>query len=55
MRENIALQLRGEFFNAFNTPIFGLPNQAFGNRQFGTITSQANDPRQVQLAMRLVF
>jgi hypothetical protein len=55
VRENIDLQLRGEIFNAFNTPIFGLPNQAFGNRQFGTITSQANDPRQVQLALRLVF
>jgi hypothetical protein len=55
LREAIELQFRGEFFNAFNTPIFQLPNQAFGNRQFGTIAGQANDPRQVQLALRLVF
>lgn len=27
----------------------------FGNRNFGRITSQQNDPRSVQFALRLVF
>jgi hypothetical protein len=35
--------------------MFGLPNTAFGDRNFGRITSQNNDPRQVQLGLRLVF
>jgi len=55
IRENLRLQARGEFFNAFNSPMFGLPNTAFGGANFGRITSQANDPRQVQLALKLIF
>ncbi len=49
------LQFRAEMFNAANTPIFDLPNQAFGSVAFGTITSQRNDPRQVQFGLRLFF
>ncbi len=55
IREQVRLHLRAEFFNAFNSPMFGLPNSAFGNRAFGTITGTMNDPRQVQLALRLTF
>ena len=55
VKENLRLQFRGELFNAFNMPMFGLPNQSFGARNFGMITSQQNDPRQVQLALRLTF
>jgi len=55
VREGVRLQFRGELFNAFNMPIFGLPNQSYGSRNFGMITSQQNDPRQVQLALRLTF
>jgi hypothetical protein len=55
IKERFRLQARGEFFNAFNSPMFGLPNTSFGNRNFGRITSQQNDPRQVQLALRLMF
>ena len=43
------------WFNSTNTPIFGLPNTGFGSAAFGTISSQQNDPRQVQLALRLHF
>lgn len=53
--EGVRLQARGELFNAFNSPMFGLPNTRFGNRNFGRITSQQNDPRQVQFALRLMF
>jgi hypothetical protein len=53
--ERMKLQFRAEAFNATNSPMFGLPNQAFGNANFGLITSQANKPRQVQMALRLYF
>ena len=33
----------------------GLPNTTFGNRNFGRITSQQNDPRQGQVALRLML
>lgn len=55
IKEGLRLQARGEFFNAFNSPMFGLPNTAFGGANFGRITSQENDPRQVQLALKLIF
>jgi hypothetical protein len=53
--ERVSLQLRGEFFNIFNTPRFGKPNGNFGTSQFGIVSSQANNPRDVQLALRLSF
>jgi hypothetical protein len=55
VREGMRLQFRAEFFNAFNTPIFGAPGTGFGSRSFGVITSTMEDPRQTQLALRLVF
>ena len=55
LRESLRLQFRAEMFNATNTPVFGLPNGGFGTANFGVISSQANRPRQVQLALRLYF
>jgi hypothetical protein len=49
------LQLRGEFLNLTNTPEFGLPGRTLAAAGFGLIGNQANAPRQVQLALRLVF
>jgi hypothetical protein len=49
------LQFRSEFFNVFNTPQFGYPNQTFGTSQFGQVTSQINNPRLIQFALRLSF
>jgi hypothetical protein len=49
-----ALELRGEVFNATNTPPLGPPNATAGSAAFGTITS-AGDPRVVQLALKFVF
>lgn len=48
------LELRGEVFNATNTPPLGAPNTTVGAAAFGTITS-AGDPRVVQLAVKLLF
>lgn len=52
--ERSYLQFRGELFNAFNHPDFGLPNRSMGSSGFGTITG-ATDPRTVQLGLRFVF
>jgi len=49
------LQLRGEFFNVFNRVRFGDPGLALGTSQFGVITSQANSPRRIQFALKLLF
>ncbi len=53
--ERVNLQYRAEFFNLLNTPQFGLPNDAIGNANAGTITSIVGNPRQVQMGLRLVF
>jgi hypothetical protein len=53
--EKSTLQLRGEFFNLFNTVRFDAPNGGFGNPGFGSINAQENLPRNVQLALRFSF
>lgn len=53
--EQRSFQFRTELFNAFNTPQFGFPNQNLNNIQFGLINSQANAPRQIQLALKFLF
>jgi hypothetical protein len=53
--ERWILQFRAEFFNLFNTPQFGEPNGSFGNPQFNRVTTQANNPRDIQFALRLSF
>jgi hypothetical protein len=61
IRESLNLQFRAEFFNIFNRANFGLPvSGAFSgtgtpNSQFGKITSIVGTPRQVQLALKLIF
>ncbi|HEX8999449.1 MAG TPA: TonB-dependent receptor, partial [Blastocatellia bacterium] len=53
--ERLNAQFRLEAINALNTPIFRLTNTAFGNANFGRITSQANFPRTVQVSVRLFW
>jgi len=54
--ERMKLQLRAEAFNLANTPGFGAPNTSLTSPSFGQVTpQQANDPRIVQLALRLMF
>jgi len=49
------LQFRSEFFNLANHVRFGAPGATFGNATLGVVSSQANNPRQIQLALRLLF
>jgi hypothetical protein len=55
IRERFNIQFRAQTFNAFNTPLFGGPNTAFGSANFGAITNQANFPRYLQLGLRLTY
>jgi hypothetical protein len=55
-KEGIQIQFRFESFNTFNTPWFGQANTTFGNARFGLLgNSQANDPRNTQVALKLSF
>jgi Carboxypeptidase regulatory-like domain len=53
--EHLGLQFRAEFFNIFNRPEFGPPGTTVGTPQFGVVSSQVNNPRLVQLAMKFLF
>ncbi len=53
--ERLKLEYRAEAFNSWNTPLFGGANGAVNSAAFGTITSQANSPRQLQMALKLLF
>ncbi|MBC8167870.1 MAG: hypothetical protein H7Y20_18630, partial [Bryobacteraceae bacterium] len=53
--ERLLLTFRAEFFNVFNRVVFDSPQGNVNNPNFGRISSQANTPRQGQLALRLEF
>jgi len=57
VKEKFTLQVRGEFFNAFNiiNPGNANGNASTGNQNFGRITSISGSPRDIQLAMKLSF
>jgi outer membrane receptor protein involved in Fe transport len=54
-REGMHVELQGRFFNLLNTPQFAAPNTSVTSSAFGTVTSQANQPRNIQVALRIVF
>ena len=56
--ERMGLEFRTEFFNLFNHAQFGFPGTSFvaGNANgFGKVTSQLNNPRLIQFALKFVF
>jgi Carboxypeptidase regulatory-like domain len=56
IREAMNFEIRGEFFNILNTPIFGTPSTSLGSSSFGVVSmTQVNDPRFGQLTARLNF
>lgn len=53
--ERVTTQFRAEWFNATNHPIFNAPGAVVGRGGFGRVSSQANLPRQTQLALKVIF
>jgi hypothetical protein len=56
IHEKTKVQFRANAYNVANTPCFGGPNTSFGSTSFGVIgIGQTNDPRIVEMALKLVF
>jgi hypothetical protein len=55
IRENMQLQIRAEFFNAFNHTQFGNPNGFLAGGRFGLISSILAPPRIGQVAAKFIF
>jgi hypothetical protein len=54
-REGMGLNFRAEFFNLFNHSQFGLPVADVSSPGFGYVQSTVNNPRLIQLALKLQF
>lgn len=54
-RENMNVQFRAEFFNAFNRPFLNQPERRRDNPAYGTITSTLRDNRQIQFGLKIVY
>jgi hypothetical protein len=55
VREGMRLEFRAEAFNTFNHPQFQGPDATVGASDFGMITSTVNNPRQLQIALKLYY
>ena len=56
IHEGSSLEFRLEAFNALNHTQFGGPNTTVGdNANFGKVTSQVNQPRQAQVALKFYY
>ena len=53
--ENMGLNFRAEFFNLFNHAQFGQPLSDINGSGFGAVNSTVNNPRLVQLGLKLTF
>lgn len=49
------LQLRVDVFNLFNRTQFDAPNGTVTNAAFGTVSTQANSPREIQLGLKFYW
>jgi hypothetical protein len=55
IREGMRREFRAEAFNTFNHPQFQGPDATVGSSTFGLISSTVNNPRQLQLALKVYF
>lgn len=53
--ERVSFDFKAEVFNIFNRVQFGDPGTSVGSATFGVVSSQVNNPRQIQFAGRLSF
>ncbi len=54
IKEKVTVQFRAEFFNLFNHPNFGLPDNFVGSPSFGRVLS-AESPRRIQFGVKLLY
>ncbi len=54
-REGMGVNFRAEFFNLFNHPELGSPVNDINAEGFGAVNSTVNNPRLIQLALKLSF
>ncbi len=55
LTERIRAQLRFEAFNLFNRVQFAAPGTQAGSTSFGIISAQQNTPRELQVALKILF
>lgn len=56
LREGVRLQFRAEVFNALNAPQLTAPSTSLGSTSAGQVgLTQTNDPRNAQLAVKILF
>jgi hypothetical protein len=55
VKERLTFELRGEAFNLANHVLFGAPGTTLATPTFGVVTGQENSPRQVQVALKVLF
>lgn len=53
--EHFKAELRGEAFNSLNQVVFAAPNTNLSSGQIGVISGQSNTPRDIQIALKLLF
>ena len=49
------VDLRFEGYNVLNRTVFGTPNTSISSTNFGLVTTQANTPRALQMALKLIW
>ncbi len=54
-RREMGLNFRAEFFNLFNHTQYGMPVNDINASGFGAVNSTVNNPRLIQLALKLTF
>jgi hypothetical protein len=54
-RREMGLNFRAEFFNLFNHAQYGMPVNDINASGFGAVNSTVNNPRLIQLALKLTF
>jgi hypothetical protein len=55
IKESVKLQFRAEFINTFNHTQFGAPNTTPSSTAFGTVTTDTQWPRAIQLGLKLLY